>query len=88
LRWKARTASVEILPKLQVELGLIADRLKPGCVGVHPARDAGVRLLRYATRYGFRPELGDPLLERGARAFRAGGFRQHEAGKRPGDGLL
>ncbi len=80
-------ATVEILPELFVEFGLIADRLKPGGVGTYPAHDPRVSLRRDAARERLGAKRGDPLIERRARVFRARASWQHQSRKRAGDDL-
>ena len=57
-------AAIEILPELLVELGLIAERFKPGRVGPHGAHDARVGFRRDTARQRFGAKPVDPLIER------------------------
>ncbi len=80
-------AAVEVLPELLVKFGLVAAFLKHGHVGMHGAHDGRVGRVRDAARDRLGAKGGDPPIERHARAFRAGGLRQHQSGNAAGDGL-
>jgi hypothetical protein len=55
--------AVEILPKLLVELRLVADRGQSRHVGLDATRRPRIRLLADAVGDGFTAEGGDPIVE-------------------------